>query len=77
MSKIPENCPICGEKTEKGYMICSAAHIGWNKKKKKWYSTMRGAEIIVWGNAFSFTNVEAHRCPKCKIVLFSYGEKKV
>ncbi|MEM3040915.1 MAG: PF20097 family protein, partial [Nitrososphaerota archaeon] len=33
MPNLPENCPICGEKMEEGYML-SSGNIFWSKEKK-------------------------------------------
>jgi predicted RNA-binding Zn-ribbon protein involved in translation (DUF1610 family) len=72
LSKLPENCPACGEKMVKGY-ISTGQQIGWSNKKPG-PVVLRGEEIIV-GSLWSGTRAEAFRCPNCKIVLFSYGEE--
>jgi len=88
MPKLPENCPICGEKMEKGYVVCPESGVLWSKEKE-WLALksrkamrIKDAEIIVGRRFRAIWNVndmsqsEAYKCPNCKIVLFSYGEEK-
>jgi ssDNA-binding Zn-finger/Zn-ribbon topoisomerase 1 len=61
-------CPECGEAMEKGFIISNA--IRWsNKKHTQW---ALGQEVIVPWHLTALTNVEASRCPKCRLVLFHY-----
>ncbi len=74
MSKLPENCPICGKEMKKGYIIAAPA-IHWSDKKFKWYS-MGLEEYVIAGSRLGFgVGVEAYRCPNCKIALFSYEKE--
>jgi len=51
---------------EEGW-IGAASFIGWSEKKEwNWW----GKAIV--GSSLSGTAVPAHRCPRCKIVIFSY-----
>ena len=36
MSKLPEDCPICGEKMDKGY-VYHGGGIYWTEKKQRWF----------------------------------------
>jgi len=88
LSKLPENCPVCGEKMEKGYVVSPASAIHWSneekwlalKSKNSW--RIKDSEIIVGSGFHVIWNVndmsqsKGYRCPNCKIVLFSYGEEK-
>jgi len=75
LSKVPENCPVCGEKMEKGYIVWGSNSIRWSKKKRR---MVLGAEPLITRPIplYSAQNAEAYRCPNCTIVLFSYGEEK-
>ena len=46
---LPENCPICRKKMEKGYVTAAGPTIFWNEKPKEW--TTWGAEILVSSRA--------------------------
>ena len=77
MPKLPENCPIRGNKMEKGYVNSGSEGIFWTKEKHTQrvpldVETLIGHRFL----GFSIANVEANRCPNCKLVLFSYGEEK-
>lgn len=72
---LPENCPICGRKMEKGNVTCPASAINWSSERKSW--TQSDTEILARGRfKLGFANAEAYRCPNCKIVLFSYEKEK-
>ena len=67
MSILPEKCPFCGEKMEKGYLYTSHA-FWWSKEKTKKSSiNNRNSNENFWFNM----SKEAHKCPKNKIVLFT------
>ena len=72
--KIPENCPVCGDKMEKGY-VSATPDVYWSKKKvtlKFWRTRW---EALLRGHFYgTMVNAEAYRCPNCKIVTFSYDE---
>jgi hypothetical protein len=72
LSKLPENCPICGEKNDEGY-IATRHGIWWIKDEPKIFHP-RGFERLTEG-LLSSASVEAYRCPTCQIVLFSYGRE--
>lgn len=61
-------CPLCGSAMEKGFII--TREIVWNRKEHKHFDI---GEKIVPPN-WHLANVEAHRCEKCKLVIFRYGE---
>jgi len=65
-----EVCPLCDSKMEKGFYMVPR-QTWWDTKKHKW--TAGGSEQI---NPFSWTltNFESHRCKKCKLIIFQYGE---
>jgi len=73
---LPENCPICDQKMEKGYVNSGSAGIFWTKKKHKGRLPL-DAETLVGSRIFSFSGgiAEAYRCPNCRIVLFSYEKE--
>ena len=68
---IVEICPLCGSPLEKGYM--AAKEIAWSQNKN--IITFVGAEHIigVWyiGIFNELKAVEAYRCRKCKLIIFS------
>ena len=65
---VIEICPLCGSVMEKGFII--TREIVWNRKEHKHFDI---GEKIVPPN-WHLANVEAHRCEKCKLVVFQYGE---
>jgi len=78
--KLPENCPVCEEKMEKGYVSASPG-IYWSKRKtafkrifkgQRWEALLKG-RFAMW---IAPVNAEAYRCPNCKIVIFTYDEKQ-
>jgi len=73
--KAIEVCPLCGSKMEKGYV--ASKMISWSDQKIKDLSLkgLFGGELIVSrGYPYLIVNVEAHRCRKCKLIIFRYGE---
>jgi len=73
LANLPENCPICGRKMEKGYVTAFSSPIFWGKEKTRW-STW-SAEVIAGSRVQMVNpNAEGYMCRSCKIVLF-YGEK--
>jgi hypothetical protein len=71
--KLPEDCPFCGEKTEKGYVRAVTA-IGWSEYKSG--TVILDNDHILIGDHFSSTSVEGRKCPSCKIVLFTYERQR-
>ena len=71
LSKVPEKCPVCGEKMEKGYVASPIPAINWSKEKKDW--NLWGSENLIRGK-YQLGNAcaEAYRCPNCRIVIFNY-----
>jgi hypothetical protein len=65
---IIDVCPLCGSVMEKGFII--TRKIDWNRKEHKFFDI--GEEIVP--PSWHLANVEAHRCKKCKLVIFRYGE---
>jgi len=62
LSKLPENCPVCGEKMKKGYIAWLDGNIRWSEERAKW--TLLGEEKIT-RRPFTFRGVydaEAYRC---------------
>lgn len=58
-------------------MTCGASALNWTKEKQK-IGPIIFKEVLVGERIFAREppNAEACRCPKCKIVIFSYGEEK-
>lgn len=55
--ELSDNCPICSEKMEKGYLRCLELWgWGWVKEKKTW--------TMGWC-------IKARRCRNCKIIITS------
>jgi Zn-finger nucleic acid-binding protein len=61
-------CPKCDTEMENGYIITNA--IRWSKKKHT--QVAFGQEVIVPWHITALSNVEAFRCPQCRLVLFHY-----
>ena len=75
LDKLPDKCPICKENMEKGYVIAAGPAIFWSEKPRKW-TTIGFERLIVVGHPrISQANAEGYRCPKCKIVLFTYEKE--
>jgi len=75
MVKLPENCPICGAKMEKGTLRAGGrgVDIRWGPPDMKFWT--RG-EIIKRGPFLSFAaDLVAFRCTKCKLIMFFYEAK--
>ncbi len=73
MSKLPENCPICGKRMEKGY-IYHGAGIYWTDKKQRWLPQVERIQGVRFVGAAHF--LEGYRCIDCKIVLFDYAKSR-
>jgi hypothetical protein len=72
LSKLPENCPICGSKLEKGYVFNPyASSLAWSKEKKRTAAERIVGENITW---FGY-NFVASRCPYCMMIFLPYGER--
>lgn len=56
---LPNKCPICGKKMEKGYLRCKTPVWGWGwvKERKPW----TGFACIT----------EANKCQDCKVIMLS------
>ena len=78
--KLPDNCPVCEEKMEKGYVSASPG-IYWSKRKitfKRFFKGLRWEALLKVPLAgwIMSVNAEGYRCPNCKIVIFSYDEER-
>lgn len=71
---LPENCPFCSKKIEKGYVITNF-DIRWTKEKEVYEIFSKTQENLI-GSHWIGTNEENYRCPYCQIVFFSYDKKK-
>jgi len=73
MVELPEICPICGGKTEQGVLRAAGSggpRVVWRKPdSSRWFG---GGETLK--RSFLGTDFRGVRCPRCKIVIFSYGE---
>jgi len=71
LSKLPENCPVCGNRMEKGYLYLSGPGIYWGRKKRVFpkLGLIAGKRWDWFGSV-----IEAHMCTSCRLVLF-YGER--
>lgn len=73
--KIIGVCPICGLEMEHGYLAVGSG-AAWHKEKISFWSLkgLFSGEIIVGRGLGPYIyNVKAHRCRKCKLVIFKYG----
>jgi len=70
VAQLLGKCPECGSDMEKGYVITTSS-LWWDAVVHAWG---HGGERLT---SFSMLgqNVEAYRCPKCKIVFFKYGQE--
>jgi hypothetical protein len=61
---------------DKGFLI--TRKLFWSNERHSgivgypWHVFTKGVETIAWKTLTSLANVEACRCNKCKIVVFSY-----
>ena len=72
---VIEVCPICGSEMEKGYI--SSRMIAWsNKQISNWsFKGLWSGKIVVsTGYPYLIANVQASRCKKCKLIIFTYEE---
>jgi len=63
-------CPKCGVPLEKGY-IQAPRGIYWDIKKHDW-NVLSSEALISQFSSLTMPNEEAFRCPRCKLVLFTY-----
>jgi len=81
LPKLPENCPVCGEKTEEGWLV-HPWHFRWSSSKEKssWWVqkhyVTEGTEDLTkrdsWG--IKGSAVRAYRCLNC--IVYSVVVKK-
>ena len=62
-------CPKCCGDLEKGYLQAPKG-LYWDKQKHSW-TTFLSEEIVSY-LAVTIPNEQAYRCPKCKLILFTY-----
>jgi hypothetical protein len=62
-------CPKCGGPLEKGY-IHAPRGIYWDTEKHDW--NVLFSEELLSQFALTMPKAQGFRCPKCKLVLFSY-----
>ena len=77
MTKLPENCPICGKKMEKGYLRTGGAIYGGQIVKWRTPEMSRYRGVVKLGSGLISVDLGGVRCKNCKIVLFGYGEEEV
>jgi len=78
-----ENCPKCGSKMEKGYIITFRMasrdeyhgndSIIWKEKRPGLMMTELGFRLLPTRIYESYS--EAYRCQNCKLILLHYGEE--
>lgn len=68
-------CPTCKSIMEDGY-IPIVGGIHWRRKGQRvgLPSMLTGLPGTVWWNPFRRPKLPAYHCPKCKIIIFVYGE---
>lgn len=66
-------CPSCGSPLEKGFLNTNR-EVFWDTKIHKRIFGRAGGEVVI-PPSWSVQNVEADRCPKCKLILFKYGRR--
>jgi len=62
---------------EEGY-VAAGSVIAWSKKKVSNWSLrpFRNSDIIESIPIRAILNVEAYRCPKCRLILIKYGQTR-
>ena len=74
MVELPEKCPICGGKIERGCFNAVGAGggvaVGWQTPSKGWRTN---GDIINRG--FTKADFRAVRCNSCKIIVLSYEKE--
>lgn len=89
MSKLPENCPVCGAKIEKGYFFLTPSSMWgasdlWSTVKpertlvgtpdpKDYVEIMWSKTLIPQREANDI--MKGYRCTNCKLVLFFYEKE--
>ena len=74
MPKLPEKCPICGERVEKGIVRAEGSGgtiVRWFKTSE--ISNLRGGERLKFG--FLKADFDGVRCTSCKTVVLSYSQE--
>ncbi|MFZ5856596.1 MAG: PF20097 family protein [Chloroflexota bacterium] len=65
------NCPLCGEKLEKGFLVFGS-FVKWRTTPLKWWEPFAVGKVVAgksWGNWVRTT--EAVHCNKCELTLFA------
>lgn len=81
MSKLPENCPFCGSKLERGYVFNPwAAGLFWSREKRTFWDrekiwSVKRLERLTRDSSWSPAGSIASRCPHCMMVFMPYGER--
>lgn len=72
--KLPENCPVCGEKVEEGILRIGGRGIlvKWGPPNWRPHSLL-GLRI---GSGDAEMDMVGLRCPKCKTIVLLYSGKK-
>ena len=74
--KLPENCPVCGEKIEKGY-VSATPDVHWSEKRVTWRFWRARWEALLGGHFYGMMlNAKAYRNPNCKIAILSHDEER-
>ena len=70
---LPDKCPICNSKMEKGFI--TARQIAWNEQLGISAKHFGGGEKIVALSLGALPSVGAYRCKNCKLVIFRYDKQ--
>jgi len=81
LSELPEICPFCGSKLEKGYVFNPwAAGLFWSRKKITFWDrekiwSVKKLDRLTWDSSWGPIGSIASRCPHCMMVFLPYGER--
>lgn len=77
--ELPEKCPICGAKMERGtlrsHSSAGSTAVYWGPFDWGYWSS-KGKKTERIGYGFVKVDLKGFRCAKCKVLVLSYGEDK-
>jgi hypothetical protein len=69
----PEGCPECGSAAESGGVVATGARLFWSAGRRGARAMGLGGETLARVRPYWRTaEIEARRCPGCRLIWFTY-----